>query len=57
MQTSFAQDRVMGVSHLQQELRLGGNMARFMWTINGKKFSEADPVSLRYGDSLIKQDF
>lgn len=33
-------------------VRLGGNMERFIWTINGKKFDEADPVNLRYGERV-----
>jgi FtsP/CotA-like multicopper oxidase with cupredoxin domain len=32
------------------DVRLGGNMERFIWTINGKKFSEAEPIRLRYGE-------
>jgi CopA family copper-resistance protein len=33
-------------------LRLGGTMNRFAWTINGKKFSEAPPIPLSYGERL-----
>ncbi|MBX9660504.1 MAG: multicopper oxidase domain-containing protein [Nitrospiraceae bacterium] len=32
------------------ELRLTGNMQRYFWSINGRKFSEADPIVLRLGE-------
>lgn len=31
---------------------LGGNMERFIWTINGKKFEESGPLKLRYGERV-----
>ena len=34
------------------EVRLGGNMERYIWTLNGKKYSEAGPVSLRHGERV-----
>lgn len=34
------------------DVKLGGNMQRFIWTINGKKFSEAEPLKLRYGERV-----
>ncbi len=34
------------------EVRLGGNMERYIWTINGKKYSEAGPMQLRYGERV-----
>ncbi|MFM2130357.1 MAG: hypothetical protein RL477_1903, partial [Pseudomonadota bacterium] len=34
------------------EIRLGGNMERYIWTINGKKFSEAEPIRLRHGERV-----
>lgn len=34
------------------EVHLGGNMERYIWTINGKKFSEADPIRLKYGERV-----
>ena len=34
------------------ELHLTGNMERFMWTIDGKKLSEAEPVRLRLGERV-----
>ncbi len=34
------------------DVKLGGNMERFIWTINGKKFSDAEPLRLRYGERV-----
>ncbi|MEX2472806.1 MAG: copper resistance system multicopper oxidase [Gemmatimonadota bacterium] len=34
------------------ELHLTGNMERFMWSIDGKKFSEAEPIRLRLGERV-----
>lgn len=34
------------------DVRLGGNMERFIWTINGKKFADAEPIRLRYGERV-----
>jgi FtsP/CotA-like multicopper oxidase with cupredoxin domain len=31
---------------------LGGNMERFIWTINGKKFEESGPIHLEYGERV-----
>lgn len=31
---------------------LGGNMERFIWTINGKKFEESGPIKLKYGERV-----
>lgn len=31
---------------------LGGNMERYIWTINGKTMEEATPISLRYGERV-----
>ena len=33
-------------------IRLGGNMERYIWTINGKKFSEAAPLRVKYGERI-----
>jgi len=33
-------------------VRLGGNMERYIWTINGKKFSEAEPLQVKYGERI-----
>ena len=34
------------------ELHLTGNMSRYMWSMNGIKFAEAEPVRLRYGERV-----
>ena len=34
------------------EIRLGGNMERYIWTINGKKFSETEPFKVKYGERI-----
>ncbi len=34
------------------ELHLTGNMERFMWSIDGKTFSEAEPIRLRLGERV-----
>lgn len=34
------------------DVRLGGNMERFIWTINGKKFPDAKPIQLKYGERV-----
>lgn len=34
------------------EIRLTGNMQRYFWSINGRKFSEAQPIVLRYGERV-----
>ena len=33
-------------------LHLTGNMARYMWSINGVKFAQADPLKLKYGERV-----
>jgi len=33
-------------------IRLGGNMERYIWTINGKKFSEVEPLQVKYGERI-----
>ncbi|MBJ8445517.1 copper resistance system multicopper oxidase [Acinetobacter bereziniae] len=33
-------------------VRLGGTMERYVWTINGKKFSEAEPLKVKYGERI-----
>ena len=32
------------------ELHLTGNMSRYMWSINGIKFADAEPLQLKYGE-------
>jgi FtsP/CotA-like multicopper oxidase with cupredoxin domain len=35
------------------DVRLGGNMERYIWTINGKKFSDhPEPIRLKYGERV-----
>jgi len=34
------------------ELHLTGNMHRYMWSINGVKFADAEPLELRYGERV-----
>lgn len=33
-------------------VNLGGNMERFIWTINGKKFEDSGPINLNYGERV-----
>jgi FtsP/CotA-like multicopper oxidase with cupredoxin domain len=33
-------------------IRLGGTMERYVWTINGKKFSDAGPLKVKYGERI-----
>ncbi|AEP09576.1 copper resistance system multicopper oxidase [Micavibrio aeruginosavorus] len=33
-------------------VRLGGNMERFIWTINDKKFEDSGPINLKYGERV-----
>lgn len=34
------------------EIRLTGNMERYIWSINDKKYSEAEPIRLKYGERV-----
>jgi len=34
------------------ELHLTGNMSRYMWSMNGIKFSDAEPLQLTYGERV-----
>jgi CopA family copper-resistance protein len=34
------------------ELHLTGNMARYMWSVNGIKFADAEPLILHYGERV-----
>ena len=36
----------------EMTLRLTGNMDRFIWGFDGKKFSEAEPIVFNYGERL-----
>ena len=33
-------------------VRLGGNMERYIWTLNGKKYRDAEPINLNYGERV-----
>lgn len=33
-------------------VHLGGNMERYIWTLNGKKFADAKPIELKYGERV-----
>ncbi len=55
---SYADLRYVGVQKDQRQpqrtidVRLGGNMERYIWMINEKKFSEAEPIRLKYGERV-----
>ncbi|SDJ98524.1 L-ascorbate oxidase [Pseudomonas delhiensis] len=34
------------------EFRLTGNMERYFWSIDGRKYSEAEPIRLKYGERV-----
>ena len=34
------------------EMRLTGNMERYIWSINGVKFADAEPIRLKYGERV-----
>ncbi len=34
------------------ELHLTGNMNRYMWSINGVKYTDAEPIQLKYGERV-----
>jgi FtsP/CotA-like multicopper oxidase with cupredoxin domain len=34
------------------QLHLTGNMARYMWSMNGIKFADAEPLPLKYGERV-----
>jgi len=34
------------------ELHLTGNMSRYMWSLNGLKFADAEPLQLKYGERV-----
>jgi len=34
------------------EMRLTGNMERYVWTLNGAKFGDARPIRVRYGERV-----
>jgi FtsP/CotA-like multicopper oxidase with cupredoxin domain len=55
---SYADLRYLGTQQdLRQpqrtiEIRLGGNMERYIWTMNGKKYSESGPMNLQYRERV-----
>jgi|CXWL01.1.fsa_nt_gi FtsP/CotA-like multicopper oxidase with cupredoxin domain len=55
---SYADLRYAGIQQDQRrpertiDVRLGGNMERYIWTINEKKFSDAEPIRLKYGERV-----
>jgi len=34
------------------DVTLGGNMERYIWTMNGKKYTDAKPINLKYGERV-----
>ncbi len=42
----------LGMPHREIELHLTGNMERFMWSINGVEFSDAEPIEVEYGERI-----
>jgi FtsP/CotA-like multicopper oxidase with cupredoxin domain len=34
------------------DLHLTGNMSRYMWSMNGIKFADADPIQLKFGEGV-----
>ena len=34
------------------DLHLTGNMSRYMWSMNGVKFADADPIQLKFGERV-----
>jgi FtsP/CotA-like multicopper oxidase with cupredoxin domain len=58
---SYADMRYAGIQKDTREpertidVRLGGNMERYIWTINGKKFEDAEPMRLKYGERVRLQ--
>lgn len=35
------------------EMRLTGNMERYIWTLNGAKFEQGEPIRVTYGDRVL----
>lgn len=33
-------------------VRLGGTMERYIWTLNGKKYADAEPIDLKFGERV-----
>jgi CopA family copper-resistance protein len=55
---TYADLRNLGKTHdprqpeREIDLHLTGNMSRYMWSINGIKFADADPLKLKYGERV-----
>ncbi|MCC6598092.1 MAG: copper resistance system multicopper oxidase [Alphaproteobacteria bacterium] len=55
---SYADLRYLGIQKDTREaereilVRLGGNMERYIWTINGKKYADSGPINLNYGERV-----
>jgi len=55
---SYADLRYLGIQKdtraAEREIlvRLGGNMERYIWTINGKKYADSGPINLNYGERV-----
>lgn len=45
------QPQTKGKYH-EMVIRLGGNMERYIWTLNGKKYEDSTPIHLNYGDKI-----
>jgi FtsP/CotA-like multicopper oxidase with cupredoxin domain len=42
----------LGMPDREIELHLTGNMERFMWSINGVEFSDAEPIEVEFGERI-----
>ena len=57
-QLSYADLRYLGIQKDTRkpertiEVKLGGNMERYIWTLNGKTHEDAEPIKLKYGDRV-----
>ncbi|MBK9562450.1 MAG: copper resistance system multicopper oxidase [Micavibrio sp.] len=55
---SYADLRYLGIQKDTRQpereilVRLGGNMERYIWTINGKKYADSGPINLNYGERV-----
>ncbi|MBK7362178.1 MAG: copper resistance system multicopper oxidase [Micavibrio sp.] len=55
---SYADLRYLGIQKDTREaereilVRLGGNMERYIWTINDKKYADSGPINLNYGERV-----
>lgn len=49
---SLAPQKDIRPAERELEVRLGGTMERYIWTINGKKFTEVEPLQVKYGERI-----